>query len=177
MKSKTENRRLYGDAKLIEELLGSMQLVEESEGGFAAVYKDPVTRAFWLKYYATSGSKGGGYLTLAKLPTPVTADLINIAITSEFEDEAVAAMLRLLDEETIEKKDFRLQLIEQVEQVDLQDQNKKQRILEIIKITGLDDPTNRRKLLHKSATEIQADADYFKTVATRANNLLQKLKL
>ena len=172
-----ENRRLYGDAKLIEALLGKMQLVEESEGGFAAVYKDAASRAFWLKYYAMAGSQGGGYLTLLKLPTPSTAELINIAIVSEFEDEAVAAMLRLLDEETIEKKDFRLQLIKELEHANQRDQNKKLRILGIIKLTGLDDPMNRRGLLHKSTIEIQADADYFRTIADRAEALLGQLNL
>lgn len=107
-------RYFYGDAGLIEILLPKLELMETAAGGYAAVYKDPLTNAFWLKYYATTATPGGGYLTLMRLPAPSTKKLIDIAISTVFEDEAVAAVLRLLDEEVVEKKDFRLQLVEQL---------------------------------------------------------------
>ena len=169
-----EERRLYGDASLIEQLLAKMKLVETAPGGFAAVYQDPGTGAFWLNYYATAATQGGGYLTLLKLPPPTTEELINIAISSAFEDEAVAAILRLLDEEAIEHKDFRQQLVERLEGMQPAEEGQKQRLVKVIKLSALDDPMNRRELLHKSKEQVQADADYFKAVAERAKKLLDQ---
>jgi hypothetical protein len=170
-----EKRRLYGDASLIEQLLAKMELVETAAGGFAAVYKDPDTGAFWLKYYATAATQGGGYLTLLKLPAPSTAELINIAIFSNYEDEAVAAILRLLDEEAIEQKDFRQQLVEKLEGLQPVEDAQKQRLVKVVKLSSLDDPMNRRELLHKSKEQIQADANYFSAVAERARQLFRRL--
>ena len=96
-------RFFYGDAGLIEILLPQLELMETSAGGYASVYKDPLDNSFWLKYYATAATQGGGYLTLMRLPALSTEKLIDIAISTLFEDEAVAAILRLLDEEAIEK--------------------------------------------------------------------------
>ncbi|GAA4441759.1 hypothetical protein GCM10023188_40660 [Pontibacter saemangeumensis] len=171
-----EERRLYGDAGLIEQKLANMQLMETAAGGYAAVYKDPATGAFWLKYYATAAREGGGYLTLLRLPAPTTEEVVQLAIGSPFVDEAVAAVLRLLDEEAIEKKDFRLQLVEKLGQQQPDSREQRQRLLQIIKLAGLDDPTNRREVLHKSNAQIEQDAVYFKAVAAKANVLLEKLQ-
>ena len=169
-------RRLYGDADLIAQQLASMQLMETSAGDYAAVYKDPVTGAFWLRYYATAAAHGGGYLTLMRLPAPTIEELIDIAITTRFEDEAVAAMLRLLDEEAIEKKDFRQLLVEILERQKPESAQQKQRLLRLIKLTGLDDPMNRREVLQRSRQQVEQDAAYFQAVADRATNLLKKLQ-
>lgn len=169
-------RRLYGDAGLIAQQLANMQLMETSVGDYAAVYKDPATGAFWLRYYATAAAQGGGYLTLMRLPAPTIGQLIDIAITTCFEDEAVAAMLRLLDEEAIEKKDFRELLVEKLEQQQPESEQQKQRLLRLIKLTGLDDPMNRREVVQRSRQQVEQDAAYFKAVAGKAAHLLKKLQ-
>ncbi|WP_161890309.1 hypothetical protein [Pontibacter russatus] len=169
-------RRLYGDADLIAQQLASMRLMESSAGDYAAVYKDPVTGAFWLRYYATAAAQGGGYLTLMRLPAPTIAALIDIAITTRFKDEAVAAMLRLLDEEAIEKKDFRELLVEKLERHQPESKQQKQRLIQLIKLTGLDDPMNRREVLQRSRRQVEQDSAYFKAVAGRATHLLRKLQ-
>ncbi|WP_018479787.1 hypothetical protein [Pontibacter roseus] len=168
-------RRLFGDADLIEILLKQMELKETAAGGFASVYQDTTNGSFWLKYYATAATQGGGYLTLMRLPAPPTKELIELALTSVFEDEAVAAILRLLDEEAIEKKDFRQRLVERLEQAHEEATVEPERLVKVIKLAGLDDPMNRRELLHKSQGQIQQDADYYKRVADRAAKLLEKL--
>ncbi|WP_242926912.1 hypothetical protein [Pontibacter vulgaris] len=169
----TTSRRLYGDANLIEEQLRQMELVETAAGGWASVYKNPETGAFWMKYYATAATQGGGYLTLLKLPVPTTDELIQIAIHTLFEDEMVAAILRLLDEEQIEKKDFRLPLIEKLEELNLANSEEKRRAQQLIKLAALDDPMNRRELLHKTAEEVKKEAAYFQRIAERAQRLLK----
>jgi hypothetical protein len=177
MSDLVEERRLYGDAKLIEQQLAKMLLMEEAAGGWAAVYKDPATSAFWMKYYATAATQGGGYLTLLKLPAPTTEELIHIAVDTNFEDEAVAAVLRLLDEETIEKKDFRHLLVERLEGTELKGipVEQKQRIRKIITLTSLLDPTNKREIKGRTIVQLQEDAAYFKVVSERAIKLMSKL--
>ncbi|GAB3530743.1 hypothetical protein GCM10027443_11960 [Pontibacter brevis] len=172
------SRRLYGNAKLIEQQLSQMQLMEEAEGGWAAVYKHQDSGTFWMKCYATAAAEGGGYLILVKLPLPTTAELIKIAVHSPYEDEAVAAVFRLLDEEKIEEKDFRLQLLGAIDRLPLPDLviEQKKRIERIITLAALNSPDNRREVLHKSNAAVQQDAAYFKDVAERAKRVLEQLK-
>lgn len=172
-----EGRKLYGDAKLIEQRLAEMQLMEEAAGGWAAIYKDTATGAFWMKYYATAATQGGGYLTLLKLPAPSTEELIQIAIYTNFEDEAVAAILRLLDEEAIEKKDFRHLLVDQLQEMDPEDipLEQKQRMRKIITLTSLVDPTNNREIKGKTIEQLETDAAYFKAVSEGTLRLLNRL--
>ena len=171
------SRRLYGDRAQIEELLGKMQLMETAAGNWAAVYKDKVTGAFWMKYHTMSGMQGGGFVQLIKLPLPLTEELINIAILSPFEDEAVAAILRLVDEEIVEKKNFRHLLVGQLEKQNMSSfsTGQKQRMQKIITLAALNDPMNKREVLNKSAEQVQKDAVYYRTVAERAQLLLKEL--
>jgi hypothetical protein len=168
-------RYLYGDAGLIEVLLPQFELMETAQGGYAAVYKDPLTRSFWLKYYATAAAQGGGYLTLMRLPAPGTKKLIDIAIGTVYEDEAVAAVLRLLDEEAIEKKDFRQLLIEKLEQAVEAAAIQADRVFKIIKFANLTDPMNMREVVGKTPVQVQQEAAYFKGIAERAARLLKQL--
>ncbi|OKL41877.1 Imm27 family immunity protein [Pontibacter flavimaris] len=171
-------RKLYGDAKLIEALLSQMQLMEEAAGGWAAVYKDPASGRFWMKCYTTAGEQsGGGYQLLIRLPLPSTEELIGAAILSPHEDEAVAAIMRLLEEEAVEQKDFREQLLERLEGLDLASINadQKKRLREIITLTSLADPMNRREVFGKTAGQLEADVAYFGAISERARQLLQKL--
>ncbi|MDX5436272.1 MAG: hypothetical protein LPK03_03720 [Pontibacter sp.] len=169
------DRKLYGDARLIKERLSQMQLMEESEGGWAAVYKGAT--AFWMKCYTMAGEQGGGYELLIRLPLPSTQDLIEIAVDSPFEDEAVAAVMRLLEEEAVEHKDFREKLVQRLGQISLESitQEQKQRLRKVITLSSLVDPTNKREVKGKTAEQVQKDAAYFKAVSERTRQLLLKL--
>ncbi|WP_266202781.1 hypothetical protein [Pontibacter kalidii] len=172
-----QERKLYGDARLIEQLLSNMQLMEEAAGGLAAVYKDAAGR-FWMKCYTTAGEqRGGGYELLIRLPLPSTKELITVAVASPFEDEAVTAIMRLLEEEAVEQKDFRETLVQRLEGLSLGSISfeKKQRLRKTITLTSLADPMNRREVLGKTAEEVQADKAYFEAVSERARQVLRKL--
>ncbi|AKD02134.1 Imm27 family immunity protein [Pontibacter korlensis] len=172
------NRKLYGDAKLIKELLGKMQLVEEAEGGWATVYKDASSGRFWMKYHTTAGEQsGGGYELLIRLPLPTTQKLVAVAIESPFEDEAVAAVMRLLEEEALEKKDFRHVLVNRLEEMNLESlpTEQKQRIRKVFTLTSLLDPTNKREVKGKTIEQLKEDAAYFENVSKRALILSDKL--
>lgn len=168
-------RRLYGDAKQIAALLQQMELQETAAGGYAAVYRHPDTGAFWLQCYATAAAQGGGYQLLIRLPLPSTAKLIEVALQSAHTDEAVAALFRLLDEEMLATKDFRQELVLHLERLIAEplDAFTRQRVEEVIRLTALDDPTNKREVLHKSQSEIAQDAAAFEQIAQRAKAVLR----
>lgn len=173
-----EERKLYGDARLIKELLSKMQLMEEAAGGWAAVYKEAASGRFWMKCYTTAGEQSaGGYELLIRLPLPATDELITVAIASPYEDEAVAAIMRLLDEEALEKKDFRHLLVERLQRMALEkiDAAQKQRIRQIITLTSLADPTNKREVKGKTIEQLQHDAAYFEGMSKEALKLLDRL--
>jgi hypothetical protein len=172
-------RYLYGDAGLIEGLLPQLELMEEAEGGWAAVYKDAATSSFWMKCYTTAGEQlDGGYELLIRLPLPTTEKLIQVAIETPHEDEAVAAIMRLLDEEAVEGKDFRHLLVERLELMNLESISfeQKQRIRKIITLTSLTDPTNKRPIKGKTVEQLKADAAYYEAVSEQALGLLDRLK-
>ncbi len=171
-------RHLYGDAEQIKELLQHMELQETAAGGYAAVYKHPGTGAFWFQCYATVAAQGGGYQLLIRLPLPTTAQLIDIALHSAHEDEVVAAIFRLLDEEALEKKEFRENVVEKLEQqlFSAQDASSPKRIEQVIRLTELDNPINRREVLRKTQTEIAQDAGDFTAIANRATAVLKQIK-
>lgn len=169
---------MYGDAKLIEERLSQMQLMEEAAGGLAAVYKDAAAGRFWMKYYTTAGEQaGGGYELLIRLPLPSTDELVAVAIETSHEDEAVAAVMRLLEEEAVEQKDFREQLVQRLEELYLQSMapEQKQRLRKVITLTSLADPMNKREVLGKTPAQVQVDVAYFEAVSERARQLLRRL--
>ncbi|PKV63335.1 hypothetical protein [Pontibacter ramchanderi] len=172
-------RYLYGDASLIERLLPQLELMEEAEGGWAAVFKDKASNVFWMKCYTSAGEQlGGGYELLIRLPLPSTDKLIAVALETPHEDEAVAAIMRLLDEEAVEGKDFRHLLVERLDQLDLPGiaPDRKQRIRQCITLTSLTDPTNKRPVKGKSLAQLSADAAYFEAVSEKALAVLGRLK-
>ncbi|WP_299819252.1 hypothetical protein [uncultured Pontibacter sp.] len=154
-----------------------MQLMEEAAGGWAAVYKDTASGRFWMKCYTTAGEQQGAYELLIKLPLPKTNELISAALESPHEDEVVAAIMRLLEEEALEKKDFRHLLVARLQELDPQSITaaQTQRIRKIITLTSLADPTNKREVKGKSLNQLKADAAYFEAVSKNALKLLDKL--
>ncbi len=170
-------RRLYGDTVAIEKLLSQSKIMETAKDGWASVHKENNSNTFWLNCFATAATNGGGYQILIRLPLPTTDELINIALTSTYEDEVVAAILRLLDEEALAKKDFRLTLLNKLEAYTTQNltASEKKRFISIIKLAALDDPMNRRAIVGKTTDEVKQDADYFTGLANRASALVTKL--
>lgn len=170
-------RKLYADDNLIADFLKGLTKVEISDNGWSTKYLDNKTGKHWLNYQVESEYHGGGSSILIQLPEPSTTELINIAFTSANEDEVVAASLRLRDNEQYYHKDFRQELIDKLNQVELYDLSfvEKQRLVTIIEYSELDSNINRREILNKTLEQIQMDADYFKTIAMQADTILRRL--
>ncbi|WP_205503990.1 Imm27 family immunity protein [Rufibacter psychrotolerans] len=170
-------RRLYSDSKLIDDLLQKLNLLETLDGGWAAKYRDNESGEQWLKYQINSGYHGGGQTNLIRLPEPTTAELIDIALNSEFEDEALAASFRLRDNEQCLDKEFRLDLIYRLKSLEIRKLSgkEKSRIKLVITTSALNRLENRREIIGKSSKEIEEDSLYFQRSAEEANSILEKL--
>ncbi|GAB2531513.1 hypothetical protein [Rufibacter soli] len=170
-------RRLYSDSKLIDDFLQRLNLVEILDGGWAAKYLDNENGKQWLKYQTDSEYHGGGQTTLIRLPEPTTTELIDIALNSEFDDEASAAAIRLSDNEQYADKEFRQELIDRLKAKEFQKltTRERSRLKMIIAFSELDQPENRREIVGKSIHEIEEDSQFFQRIAQKAVSILEKL--
>ena len=161
------NRHLISDLNLIETLTSQFQLVSTDTDNWTKTYLEQSKNEKWLSYYVDGALQGGGYKILGRLPLPTTDKLIELAIFSGNDDEVFAACRTLTDNEEIRKQDFRLALIERLENL-----NNKIRQRKIIELTGLASALNRQDILGKTAEQIKASANYYKQIADRANKLM-----
>ena len=159
-------RHLISYIETIDQLRESFKLLERDNINWTETYIDNTTGKKWLYYRVDSYLQGNGYPIFGLLPLPDTKELINLPLFSEKDDEVFAACRTLIDNEEIKKVDFRAELIEQLENIkDIQRQKK------IIEFTGLDKMLNRRQILGKSFDEVNTDANYYKSIADRADKL------
>ena len=167
MKSRMiSKRQLFTNRKLIQELEMQFELVENNSSNWTKTYLDTETKNQWLCFYVETEYHGGGNPIFGKLPLPQTNDLINIALTSEFEDEVFAACKMLTEKEKIENIDFRKELIDKLET--LKDKNRR---IKIIDFTALDFAINRQVTMGKTFDQIGLDFKVYKEISERATRL------
>ncbi len=160
---------LIADTEKIEELRKHFTLVEKDTVNWTETYIDNNTGNIWRYYRVDGYLQGGGYAIFGLQPLPDTKQLINLSLSSENDDEIFAACRTLVDNEQTQKMDFRADLIHALENI-----SGRQRLERIIKLTELDSALNRREILGKTYKQINTDAEYFKSIADRANKLKQK---
>lgn len=160
-------RYFIADQSLMGEMEEQFTLLFSDETNWSKTYSDPVTGERWLSYMLDSFSHGGGTRVFGKLPLPETEKLIDLIVTSQYDDEIFAACRTLVVNEEINKTEFRLSLICRLEQL-----NNKSRRISIIEYTDLDSPLNRKSILGKSYDEIIADSKYYKDIADRSKKLM-----
>ena len=145
------------------------------DGGWTTQYVDNSTGQQWLKYVV---DERGFFVNLIfSSPLPTTDELIQIAFNTKYFDEASAAATRLNIEEQTNKKEYRQKVIDKLNTVDISllDKSEKERIKTIILASQLTDRVNKREIVGKHFTEIQADANFFNDVADSAENILHLL--
>jgi hypothetical protein len=171
------SRKLYANEKLILAFLKELNEVEIMDDGWAIKYIDPKAGQHWLKSQINSEYNGGGDFILINLPEPLTEELIEIALSSKNEDEVVAASLRLRDNEEFKGNEFRKALIDKLNCIELDNlhSEEKQRLINIIKYSELDNEINRQEILNKGYKEILKDANFYKSVAEQAATILRRL--
>lgn len=165
---KINNRYLVSDQTLIEQLSNRFDLINRDHNNWRTTYLDKETGDNWLYYFTDTELHGGGYPMMSKLPFPETEKLIEIALTSDKEDEVFAACRTLVNNEQIENQEFRKSLINQLELISDSSRQEK-----VIKSADLDSPMNRKSQLSKSADQIARDAADSRAIAERAKRLLK----
>jgi len=95
-------------------------------------------------------------------------------MTSLDKNDIIGASLELSEREKINKDDFRSKLLDKLLQVDTSNLSdfEKERLKIIIYESALYDATNRRNIVGKHFTEIEKDADYFRTISEKAKTIL-----
>lgn len=157
--------------------LQSLTKTGTSVEGWTDYFIDNKTNENWLLTRYDSEYHGGGVSVLKKLPEPTIEKLIDIAMTSFDTNNIIGASLELSEREKYKKEDFRGKLLNRLLQVDTSNLSdfEKERLKIIIYESDLYDATNRRNILGKHFTEIQNDADYYRTNADKAKAILAKI--
>ncbi|MEJ0101874.1 MAG: hypothetical protein WDO19_04605 [Bacteroidota bacterium] len=169
------DRKLFGTNTLINEFIQKLTEVDTLDGGWATKYIDNSTGQYWIKYVVDDRNFVENLMLVS--PPPRTDELIDIALSSKHSDEVLAAAARLYFEEQTDKREFRKNLVDKLNQIDLEhfDQIEKERIKTIIKGSQLTDRVNKRDIVGKHFSEIQKDADFFNLTADRAQEILNML--
>ena len=160
-------RFFIADPPLIGKLKEQFVLLSNDENNWSKTYLDPVTGDSWFYYSIDSSRHGGGTAVFGKLPLLKGESLIDLVITSEYDDEVFAACKMLVENEEVKNIDFRLNLICRLEQL-----NNKSKRISIIEYTNLDSSLNRRGILGKPYDQIVSDVKYFKDISERAKQLM-----
>ena len=169
------DRKLFGTNTLVDNFTKSLTQVGTLDGGWATKYVDNSTGHQWLKYVV---DERGFFVNLIFIsPPPTTDQLIEIALNTKYIDEISAAATRLNFEEQSDKKEYRQKLIDHIKQIDISklDTTEKERIKTIILASQLTDRVNKREIVGKHFSEIQADANFFNNIADTAENILKLL--
>lgn len=146
-----------------------------STDGWTHYFVEKNSNEEWHLTRYNSEYHGGGVPVLKRLPEPTTEELIHIALTSADSNDIIGASLELSQKEKYKKEDFRAGLVNQLVQLDTSNLSgfEKERLKIIIYESGLYDATNRREIVGKHFTDIESDADYYRTTAQKAREILE----
>ncbi len=158
----------------IENKLKTITKVKTIDDGWTEYYKDETTNEEWKLTRYHGEYHGGGIPVLQHLPEPTLEQLIDIAMNSQNTNDIMGASLELLEREKNKGEDFRDKLLNRLPTVDLNylSDFEQERIKTVIIEAELTDPINRRNIIGKSLSEIQEDANYFRTISGKAKQIL-----
>ena len=148
-----------------------------STDGWTHYYVDQNSNEEWHLTRYDSEYHGGGVSVLKRPPEPTIEELINIAMSSNDTNDIIGASLELSEREKYKNEDFRAKLLNRLLQVDTSNLTdfEKERLKIIIYESDLYDATNRRNIVGKHFTEIENDADYYRTAAHKAKSILEDI--
>jgi hypothetical protein len=166
------------DQDAIESKLRTLTKSKTSDNGWIEYFVDQESNEEWLLTHYHSEYQGGGSPVLKRLPEPTIDELVEIAMTSSEKSDIIGASLELSERERNKKVDFRDKLINRLLKIStfkLTD-FEKERLKIIIYESNLYDATNRRNIVGKHFTEIENDANYYRTISQKAKGILWAIK-
>jgi hypothetical protein len=161
----------------VETKLKTLTKTGTSTDGWTHYYIDNNSKEEWHLTMYDSEYHGGGVPVLKRIPEPAVEKLIDIAMTSTEPTDIIGASLELSEREKYKKEDFRDKLLNRLLQVNTSNLTdfEKNRLKIIIYESDLYDATNRRNIVGKHFTEIESDADYYRTAAQKAKSILESI--
>ena len=161
----------------VEAKLKTLTKTGTSIDGWTHYYVDNNSKVEWHLTRYDSEYHGGGVAVLKRIPEASLEELIEIAMTSAETSEIIGASLELSEREKYKKEDFRATLINRLLQVDTSNMTdfEMERLKIIICESELYDATNRRNIVGKHSTEIEKDAEYYRTAAYQAKSILENI--
>ena len=162
----------------IQSKLEVLTKTESLEDGWTTSYLDLETKEKWILTRYNSENHGGGTAILKRLPQPTIEELIEIAITAEDKNNIMGASIELSERERFNKEDFRERLLLKMLNYDIPKLShfNRERIKIIIQETRLYDLTNQRNIVGKHFTEIQTDAEYYRSISQKAKDILADIE-
>jgi len=168
---------LICDEEQINSKLKWLQAAGRSKDETDSFFIDPVTQETWVLTSYESEMLDCDIQILMKAELS-SNDLINIALTSKDAKVIAVAAMTLKYKEEHEKSEFRHELINKLETINIGNLSKeeKRRLELIIYESNLYDGTNQRGIMGKHYTEIQNDASYYQEPANKAKKILELIK-
>lgn len=169
------SRLFYFGSKEANRQFSSMVLLDSSPGD---VFYNQADGSYWKKKEINSMYIGKSTLILVRQPEPDTNQLLEVLFTSNDNLDVAAASLLLKENELLLNKEYRNELITELEQSISGKLNRlqKKRLENIIILTELHHGENRRTALHKEYDVVQADYKFYMDIAFRAEDILEKLQ-
>ena len=171
------NKEIYTDFNDIKTKIANLKEIGKSDDGWTFFYKDENEQKWELNYYESDFTKHGVQI-LKKSRIFSIDELITIVTSSNSKDEIIGASIDLYFKEFNNREDFREKLLNKLNEFDLKDLSDfdKERLKIIIYESNLYDPLNRREIIGVSKQKVDSDARYFREIAQKAKEILEKIK-
>ena len=161
-------KKFIEDQSEVRSKLQSFDLFQSETDQFEEIYIDPKTNQKWEKYDFEFEDQINYGIGLRYFPYCSIEETIEIALTSEFQDEVAgaSALLWELDRQGLE---IRVPLLNSIEL--RKPEITKDRFETIYWRTEIYDKTNNRETIGKKFEEIEGDSKYYSETSERAKKL------
>ena len=160
---------IFGE-KEIDEILIRFILINANE----SIYIDSITNIRWLLSNYWSEMLEVELKILVKLPLCTIEYYIKNLSLDKTVPELIVIALLISDRNFDNLKSNRLLLIEKLESLmsEANDSTSMEKIKNIIYETSLYDPTNKDTIINKHFSQINSDAQFYRNISIRAQNIL-----
>lgn len=172
-----KKKRFISNKDLIKKNCSIWSRIDETKDGWGERYLNPIDNSLWIHMWLETEYHGSQYPVLIREPEPNQSELIKIALSTSDLNEVATASSLLFYNERDHKKEFRMQLINQLEEnVRSLEINKNsfdiERIKIIIQESRLGDSTNLRPIINKTPAKVEQDYMFYKLIADRARKII-----
>lgn len=165
-------KKFIEDQSQVKIKLTNLKLIQKETDEFEEIYLDSLTEEKWEKYDFEFEDQVSYGIGLRRIPYPTIDETIEIALTSNYNDEVsgASALLFEFDRQGLEIRDSILQRLEDnISNISID------RFDTIYWRTEIYDKTNNRETFGKSLEEIEKDSQHYISTSNRAKELKNKI--